>query len=96
MDLSVAGACAAPAGTFRCGPLFCRIADEVCRKTSDLAKVVAPHAYACVVQSVGCIDGCKQNPNGCSLCEPCPANTTCNYGCTKGGAGERTLTCNRL
>lgn len=84
-------ACVPPLGTFACGPLFCREADEVCKRTTDLAKTIAPNEYACIVATPACPTGC-----GCGACLPCPAGRVCKEACTTGGPGERYLTCTEL
>ena len=96
-DVSVAAGCAAPAGTFRCGPVFCRLTDEVCRKTTVLATSIGPDSYACVPQSSACIQGCNPGPlNRCSLCDACPAQKTCGFTCGAEASGGRTLDCTVL
>ncbi|HSO35083.1 MAG TPA: vWA domain-containing protein, partial [Labilithrix sp.] len=70
IDVSLSAGCAAPPGTFRCGPRFCRTATEVCRKTTVLATAIGPDTYACVPQSSACPAGCNTDPaKSCSLCD---------------------------
>jgi Mg-chelatase subunit ChlD len=89
-DVSLGG-CSPPAGTFACGPLFCRAADQICKKTTNLTMSVAPNEFACVDATPACPSGC-----GCHACEPCPAGMACKESCSIGGAGERYLTCTEL
>ena len=81
--------CPTPAGTFRCGPLFCGLGGEICRRTVDLVGG-GPDAYACVGLPPGCPSGC-----GCGLCEPCPGQT-CGEACSSDGSGGLVLTCTVL
>ena len=46
LDVSAVEPCAAPAGTFACGPLFCQKNTEICRRVTDLGKTIAPTAWA--------------------------------------------------
>jgi len=85
IDLSTESGCAGPAGTYPCGPLFCRTADQVCKKTLDLTKVIAPESFACIAPA--CPTGC-----GCNACEPCPGGLTCTESCTSDGQNHF-LTC---
>jgi hypothetical protein len=91
IDLSASGACTEPPATFACGPLFCRVADQICRSTNDLAKLVAPRDYACLDASPACPTGC-----GCGACGPCPAGRSCKESCATGSTGGRVLNCARL
>ena len=96
-DIGAAASCAAPPGTFRCGPRFCRINDEVCRKTTVLASTIGPDSYACIPQASACIAGCNTNPNNrCSLCEACSTGKKCGFTCAVGANGGRTLDCTVL
>ena len=90
-DVSASGACTEPTGTFACGPLFCRIADQICRHTNDLTKLIAPHDYACLEATAACPTGC-----GCGACGACPSGRSCKEACTTGATGGRMLTCARL
>ena len=90
VDRSATVGCAAPAGKFPCGPLFCNAATEVCRKVTDFAKTIAPTTWSCVAPPGGCTTGC-----GCNLCPACPSGKKCSEGCTTQGGG-RVLTCSQL
>jgi hypothetical protein len=86
VDVSASGACAAPAGTFPCGPLFCQISGEVCRKVPS-----SPPAYACVTAPPGCPTGCN-----CDLCPTCPTKM-CADVCTQDpSTGGAILTCEQI
>ncbi len=89
VDRSATVGCAAPAGTFACGPLFCATS-QICRKVTDFAKTIAPTTWACVAPPGGCTTGC-----GCNLCPACPSGKKCGEGCTTQGGG-RVLTCSQL
>jgi hypothetical protein len=89
VDRSATVGCAAPAGRFACGPLFCA-ANQICRTVTDFGKVIAPSTWACVDPPVGCSTGC-----GCNLCPACPTGKSCKEGCTTQGGG-RLLTCSQL
>jgi hypothetical protein len=96
-DLSLAAPCSPPNGTFRCGPYFCNVGSEVCRKTTTFATSLAPDSYACVQQTAACAPGCiNGGPNACSLCEACPAGRKCGFTCTTSVSGARDLTCTVL
>ncbi len=88
-DLSIAGNCSAPSGTFACGPYFCNAQSEVCRHTLDLTKTHGQSSYQCVTPPAGCSSGC-----GCNQCD-CPAGKVCKESCSTSG-GEKTLTCTVL
>lgn len=88
-DLSIAGQCSTPPGTFPCGPYFCNTQTQVCRHTLDLTKVHAQNSYQCITPPQGCQSGC-----GCNLCA-CPTGKACKEGCASSGS-ERTLTCTVL
>ncbi|CAN5470676.1 hypothetical protein BH09MYX1_BH09MYX1_49380 [soil metagenome] len=90
VDVSATVGCAAPAGTFACGPLFCSSGNEICEKVTDFGKVIAPTTWACVAPPSGCVTGC-----GCNLCPACPQGKKCGEGCTT-QSGGRVLTCSRL
>lgn len=85
------GACPSPDGDFACGPLFCTIATEICRKTKDLTKVVAPNSYDCIPKPPGCPTGC-----GCSACGPCPPGKKCGEFCSIDPSGGSLLTCQEI
>lgn len=89
VDLSIAGNCSAPAGTFACGPYFCKAGSEICRHTLDLTKKLAQSSYACITPPAGCASGC-----GCHQCN-CPAGKVCKESCATSG-GARLLTCTAL
>jgi hypothetical protein len=96
-DVSATGKCSAPVDTFRCGPRFCRVEDEVCRKTTVLATAIGPDTYECVPESSSCVDGCNPGPAGrCSLCAACPAGKKCGFTCASDPDGSRTLECTVL
>lgn len=96
-DVSTTAACKPPAATFRCGPRFCRVRDEICRKTTTLASSVAPDSYACVPQAPSCLAGCNTDPNNrCSLCETCAPGKKCGFTCGSDPSGGRTLDCTVL
>lgn len=82
VDVQTGGACAAPGGTFACGPLFCRSGAEVCEHVQDFTKGVAPNSFACV-------------PAPCNrgACPACPAGRTCTATCSADG---NVLTCTVL
>ncbi len=89
-DLSISKPCQEPAGTFSCGPLFCRVADQVCRKTIALTEPV-PNSYVCLAKPPSCPTGC-----GCDLCETCPQGKTCGEACSGGEFGGALLTCTQV
>lgn len=88
-DLAAAGGCPPPAGRYSCGPWFCALGTEVCRKTQFLS-TGAPDAWDCVAIPPGCGDGC-----GCPLCEQCPPSGPCGL-CDPQPGGVVGLTCNEL
>jgi hypothetical protein len=93
IDVAVNGSCVIPVGTFVCGPLFCRTADEICEKVVDFSQSVAPNSYACLAKPPTCPTGC-----GCKLCPTCPPGS---MGCTESCApdpdtGGADLTCTEL
>jgi hypothetical protein len=90
LDLSAQASCPAPAGTFACGPLFCNLETEICRKTTSFGGPVPVSEFACVGAPAGCATGC-----GCKLCPECPANKLCTESCSSDAIGGRTLSCNQ-
>ncbi len=83
-DLSIAGNCAAPSGTFACGPYFCNVQSQICEHSIDLTKTHAQNGYACITSGPGCNAQCT-----------CPQGKTCKGNCVTSG-GARTLTCTIL
>jgi len=89
-DLSLGKPCQEPAGTFSCGPLFCSIANQICRKTVELAEP-SPDRYDCIAKPPSCPTGC-----GCDLCETCPQGKTCGEACSGGEFGGVQLNCTQI
>ena len=82
VDLSTSASCPAPAGTFACGPLFCRNTTQVCEHIQDFTKGPAPNSFACLAA-----------PCARSACPACPAGRTCTSTCSGDGT---VLTCTVL
>ncbi len=93
VDVAADGSCATPDGQFACGPLFCRVADQVCQRVDDFSQVIAPNTYTCIAKPGACPSGC-----GCHLCPTCPAGvTSCTEACSQDPAtGGAILTCNEI
>jgi Mg-chelatase subunit ChlD len=92
VDVAANGTCATPAGDFACGPIFCRVADQICQKVDDFSQAVAPDSYTCIAAPPACPTGC-----GCHLCPTCPAGKTCSEVCGQDSAtGAPELTCNQI
>jgi hypothetical protein len=91
VDIAVNGSCGAPIGTFACGPLFCSVAGEVCKKTQNFVQAIGGISYACIPSTPACPTGC-----GCGACLPCPAGLTCHEACSQDASGGRLLTCAEL
>ncbi len=87
VDLSQQTVCAGPAGTFACGPLFCKVNAEVCRRVITVGGAVPMDAYGCLVAPAACTASC------CSLCPACPTPGGCTEACSDEGNGERFLAC---
>lgn len=90
IDVSATASCAPPGGSFACGPLFCKVTTEICRKTTVFGGVVPLDDYACIPAPAGCATGC-----GCSLCPTCPQGKLCTESCSKDSSGGRVLSCNQ-
>lgn len=90
VDLSKDLSCQKPIGTFDCGPLFCNVSAELCKKTTVFGGSVPLEDYACIPAPPGCATGC-----GCKLCAACPPGKLCNETCSKDASGGRTLSCNQ-
>jgi hypothetical protein len=71
--------CKPPPGQFACGPLLCKNAGQICRKTLVNG---GPATYACVPTPPNCPEGC-----GCKLCA-----CACSEQCTSGNGGPQ-VTC---
>jgi len=76
---------------FSCGPLFCRITDQICRKTSKLYLPNAQNSYTCLAKPPTCPTGCD-----CDLCDPCPVGKACTESCSLVPSGGYVLTCVQL
>jgi hypothetical protein len=77
------GGCAAPLGSFACGPLFCSIADEICKKT------LVGIGYGCVAKLPNCQTGCESTClNYCG----CPVGKICGL-CGLDATGGAILNC---
>ena len=82
-DLNENGTCRPDPGTFVCGYRQCRVANEVCvRSTSDV--VGLPDSYTCGALPASC-----PSPPTCA----CLAGTGCGSLCQGDGATGLTLTC---
>jgi hypothetical protein len=83
-DVSNAGGCAAPAGTFACGFTFCASDQQYCqRSTSDVGGY--PDGYACQSLPASCVPG--------QLDCQCLANEPCGTICEALPSGDLQLTC---
>jgi hypothetical protein len=89
-DITDTVSCTVPAGTFACGPYFCRATDQICKKTQDFRNTLTPVSWSCIAQLPGCPTGCE-----CAACGACVAAHTCNQVCTQ-VAGGRQVTCTAL
>jgi len=87
VDLSQQSSCPSPVGEFACGPLFCTLSTEICRRIITVGGPVPLDDFACLAAPAGCASGC------CKLCPACPANGGCTEICSDDGAGERLLSC---
>jgi hypothetical protein len=82
-DISRLGTCAAPSGTFACGPYFCAHGSELC---------VAMNGGA--ITNAGTYQ-CLPLPSGCGATPTCAClsgNTPCGV-CSMSGSGDLTLMC---
>lgn len=82
-DLSAAGGCPAPAGTFGCGTTFCSVGTQYCQAVFGGAFDAAP-TFTCLPIPAGC---------GATPTCACFSGETCGNMCTQDAAGDVTLTC---
>lgn len=79
-DISNAGGCTPPDGTFACGPQFCAAGQQYCQRTgSDVGGT--PDYYQCIDLPQGCMD--------CA----CLASEPCGDLCEAGPDGDLHVTC---
>jgi hypothetical protein len=82
VDVSNTGGCAAPAGTFACGSIYCAAGVDYClRTTSDTG---GADSYSCAPLPAGC---------GASPSCACLAAEPCGTLCEAGADGKITVTC---
>ncbi len=91
VDVSATESCPPPAGTFACGPYFCRVADQICDKGQDFSNLVAPDTWSCIAVTGACLTGCE-----CNACGSCVDAHTCNQVCTGDDQSGRQITCTSL
>jgi hypothetical protein len=84
VDIDETGGCAAPSGTFACGPRFCMKGTQFCERTFG--------------GPAGAAGGfiCRPLPSACTTPATCAclSATTCGGTCTMSSAGDLTTTCN--
>jgi hypothetical protein len=91
VDVSATESCTPPAGTFTCGPYFCRVADQICDKEQDFANANAPDSWSCIASTGACPTGCE-----CNACGSCVAGHMCSQVCTGDTQSGRQITCTSL
>jgi hypothetical protein len=71
-DLSEAGGCIPPSGTFACGPLFCVHGAEFCLRTIGGAPMFVPGHYQCLALPAACgatpACDCLAGASSCPMC----------------------------
>jgi len=91
IDVSATEACTPPAGTFACGPYFCRLADQICDKGQNFSDAIQPDTWSCIAATSACPTGCE-----CDACGSCVADHTCSQVCTGEPSSGLQITCTTL